>query len=402
MKTKKIGLLFFDPFSINKGTAALAYSIVYLLEEVAKKNNSKFQYIFLEPGKPDKDIITNYLEIENKKIPVEMRRCFPAHNFKQKILKALFFKDYPKSLQIDYVLDIGEGDSYSDIYGKDRFLCFDAMKRVYLKKHIPFVLLPQTVGPFNNKAIEKRATKTLRQIPNICVRDVKTESYIKTLISSKDILLTPDIAFYMPYKKQNFDSSKIHVGLNISGLLWYGGYTQNNQFNLTVDYQNLIIKLIEYFLKQQNVVLHLIPHVVHEKNTIDNDYPISYALYNKYKQNNLILAPFFMTPIDAKSYISGMDFFTGARLHATIGAFSSCVPVVPMAYSRKCTGLYEDTFSYNYVCNLMNSNTDDAFKTTVDSFIRREEIENEIKEIIPVIDEKKILVLQMLEKVLNK
>ena len=127
MKTKKVGLLFFDPYSINKGTAALAYSIVYLLEEIAANTQSKFQYIFLEPMKPDNKIIENCIEIDNKKIPVEIRRCFPAHTLKQKIIKTLFFKDYLKSLKVDCILDIGEGDSYSDIYGKERFLCFDSI-----------------------------------------------------------------------------------------------------------------------------------------------------------------------------------------------------------------------------------------------------------------------------------
>lgn len=42
-----------------------------------------------------------------------------------------------------------------------------------------------------------------------------------------------------------------------------------------------------------------------------------------------------------------MDFFTGARMHSTIAAFSSGVPVVPVAYSRKFNGLY-DTLKYPY------------------------------------------------------
>ena len=42
-----------------------------------------------------------------------------------------------------------------------------------------------------------------------------------------------------------------------------------------------------------------------------------------------------------------MTLFTGARMHATIGAISSGVPVIPVAYSRKFNGLY-DTLQYPF------------------------------------------------------
>jgi polysaccharide pyruvyl transferase WcaK-like protein len=53
-----------------------------------------------------------------------------------------------------------------------------------------------------------------------------------------------------------------------------------------------------------------------------------------------VLAPAFTSPSEAKTYIAGLDFFAGARMHACIAAFSSGVPVVPMAYSRKFEGLF--------------------------------------------------------------
>ena len=37
----------------------------------------------------------------------------------------------------------------------------------------------------------------------------------------------------------------------------------------------------------------------------------------------LVTAPRFATPSEAKSYIAGLDFFMGARMHACIAAFSS-------------------------------------------------------------------------------
>ena len=49
-----------------------------------------------------------------------------------------------------------------------------------------------------------------------------------------------------------------------------------------------------------------------------------------------------------KNYISKMDFFIGARMHATIGALSSGVPVIPFSYSRKFEGLF-NSIDYPFV-----------------------------------------------------
>ena len=85
---------------------------------------------------------------------------------------------------------------------------------------------------------------------------------------------------------------------------------------------------------------------------IENDYAVSFNLQQESGNPNLILSPLFLSPVDAKSYISGMDFFMGARMHSTIAAFSSGVPVVPMAYSRKFNGLFIDTLGYNHMVDL--------------------------------------------------
>ena len=39
-------------------------------------------------------------------------------------------------------------------------------------------------------------------------------------------------------------------------------------------------------------------------------------------------------------------------MHSTIAAFSSGVPVVPMAYSRKFNGLFSDTLQYPHVADM--------------------------------------------------
>ena len=66
---------------------------------------------------------------------------------------------------------------------------------------------------------------------------------------------------------------------------------------------------------------------------------------------------------DIKSKISEFDIFIGARMHATIGAFSSGVATIPTAYSRKFNGLYESV-EYPYIVDLLNSSTEENLEMT--------------------------------------
>ena len=53
-----------------------------------------------------------------------------------------------------------------------------------------------------------------------------------------------------------------------------------------------------------------------------------------------------------------MDFVAAARMHAAIAAFSSGVPVVPMAYSRKFIGVF-GTLGYNHVADMKADGAED-------------------------------------------
>lgn len=130
----------------------------------------------------------------------------------------------------------------------------------------------------------------------------------------------------------------------------------------------MVTEIIDYFLGIENVQVHLIPHVVGAERTIENDYGVSYDLWRQYNNSKLKLAPLALGPVEIKSYIAGMDFFVGARMHATIGAFSSGVPVVPMAYSRKFNGLFIDTLDYPYICDMRESDHAEIISTIRESF----------------------------------
>ena len=110
---------------------------------------------------------------------------------------------------------------------------------------------------------------------------------------------------------------------------------------------NDIIKLV----KNIGYDVVLVPHVVGVEFGIDNDYYVCKELAAKH---NLSEPIFFSDPKEVKGYISKCHFFIGSRMHATIGAVSSGIPTLPLAYSRKFKGVY-DMIGYNYTLDLKTS-----------------------------------------------
>lgn len=358
-RSYKICLIWYSLSSSNLGINALTYSSISMLEQIAEKLDIYFEYTLIQnnPIKQQIEIISiNGIAIEVKidKIKLPILGFYSVRSWLQIIRWLIYGPDQNyKYLSIfDLILDISEGDSFSDIYGKGRFLRVWATKLLAIKINKPIFLMPQTIGPFNHFLSKILAENILSRIPAIYPRDKLSREYLEELLPSRKFQEYLDVAFQLPYVRSNFSNEKIHIGINVSALLYHGGYSRDNQFNLACDYKSAIHIIINKFCSYPDTVVHLIPHIVHCSDfPIEYDYAVEKEIAKEMPE--LILAPEFETPIDAKSYISGLDFFIGSRMHACIAAYSSQVPVIPLAYSRKFTGLFEYSLDYPYVVDLI-------------------------------------------------
>ena len=338
----------------NRGCVALSLSAMYIIDKILNDRNISHQFYLPQSGYEKKE--THTVKACDVTLKFMSMMDITPLSIKQ-MLKNLFkYKEYQETKkayqEADFILDIGQGDSFADIYGNMRFDWIFSQYRLGMKYKKPYCILPQTIGPFKDASIRTQACKGINYAKYVMVRDKQSFDYVKELLPDKHVTEIIDVAFFMPFKRKEFDKKFIHVGLNVSALLWHGGYTRDNQFGLKVDYPSLIRSIIDYFLGQANVKVHLIPHVVGSERHVENDYAVSFDLCEEYNHPNLILSPLFLDPIVAKNYIAGMDFFMGARMHSTIAAFSSEVPVFPMAYSRKFNGLFVDTLQYPYMADM--------------------------------------------------
>ena len=349
----------------NLGCRALTVSACSVIREVVTSHGEEVEFILPDSYLPDAPFY-----------PIPLR-------LKEFLKYLVYFKRYCKSYRAfsksDLIMDIGEGDSFSDIYGEYRFRKIDRIHVTARALRKKYVLLPQTIGPFNGEAVRRKAVKSLRNAHSVMCRDEESRSYAESICPGLPRLDSYiDVAFFLPYEKTVFTEKYVHVGINISALLWNGGYTRDNQFGLKCDYRQLINSALDFFLSKENVCVHLIPHVLLSVSDVENDYEVCSEIVSSRKSERLVLAPFFSSPEEAKGYISGMDFFTGARMHSTIAAFSSGVPVVPMAYSRKFGGLFESSLNYPFMIDLCEKDNDECLLALRAAFERR----NEIKDLI--------------------
>jgi polysaccharide pyruvyl transferase WcaK-like protein len=269
----------------------------------------------------------------------------------------------------DLVLDIGEGDSFTDLYGIGRFIFLIVSKIAVLAKGIPLLLSPQTIGPFDHWYTRGLSTVVMRRCVRVFARDGLSGEYLRHcgVVGNTDEVV--DVAFRLPFTRAaQACQSRVAIGLNVSGLLFAGGYTGTNQFGLTVDYPALVRDLLRHWTTNPDNEVWLIPHVVPDHLPRDDDRVAIRQLAAEFPSARC--APEFKSPSEAKSFISGMDFVTGARMHACIAAFSAGVPVVPLAYSRKFNGLFS-SLGYQWVADGKSLSNAEALAKTLQAFEER-------------------------------
>lgn len=363
MKRINIGLLGSVINNGNMGCVALTYSLIHMLEKIGNDMGLNFTYYIFE-GDSDEDKIRQLCE----KLSIASDRVYSIkvttlHRFRSMAHHPIVSMNAVRCLKsCDFIIDLTAGDSFSDIYGQWRFDGATHIKEIVCNLKKPMILGPQTYGPFEAAKNQYRAKKVIEKSCCVIARDQISADCVSEF-TDKEVHVTTDLAFGLPFKKENMSSpGRIKVGVNISCLLVKNKKesTETN-FTLKTDYNLFIQGIMDYLVKDGRYEVYVIPHVGRDAGEqFRDEFPMVNYL------------PQFSNPIDAKNSIAQMDIFLGARMHATIGAFSSGVATIPIAYSRKFSGLYEN-LDYPYVVDLSSLSTEDAVKRTI-SYIEKYKI----------------------------
>lgn len=358
MTDRTVGLLWHSMSSENLGVGALTLGHREIVRAAAAKAGAQVRFKVLGWADPKAPYFTaddvevralrssDFVRLDERGFLAEVRGC-------------------------DLVLDIGAGDSFSDIYGPSRILKMLAAQNLLRLSGTPYVISPQTIGPFDSAAIRRLAASVLRGAALVTTRDEISAAYAREMGYDGNVLVASDVALRLPFDAPLAQpAGALRVGLNVSGLLFNA---TTDRFELKSDYRDLSQRAIALFLNKPQTKVVLVSHVLSSDHSED-DRVAALALKREFPE--IELAPDFRTPSDAKSFIAGLDFFAGARMHACIAAFSSGVPCVPMAYSRKFSGLF-GALGYAHVADLKGQSAREIIARLDRAYEGREDLRRE-------------------------
>lgn len=194
-----------------------------------------------------------------------------------------------------------------------------------------------------------------------------------------NIGLAPDSAFLLKKKELPLPAGFLAgntVGINVSPLVTrkeaVPGIVREN-----------FVHLIQYILDNTQCNVALIPHVVWQGN---DDRTVLQELYRAVNRPDRVVLIEDCSCTELKGFISRCRFFVGARTHATIAAYSTCVPTLVLGYSTKSRGIATDLFGTDehYVLPVQQLRTEDALTTAFQWVMdHEEEIRRQLEDTMP-------------------
>lgn len=348
LPTLTIGLLWHTFFAENLGVGALTIANSNLIAEAVER--AGYRPVFR--------ILGSRGEMDYRE------ECPHENRFANIGYKALVNPLSPLNRELrecDIAFDIGGGDSFSDIYPWARYNLILGSKVAARLAGVPLVLSPQTIGPFFTGRARLGAKCVLAMSTRVFARDEMSLKVLNEMGMQDKSSLTTDVAFALPFdapadkESRDLTHGKVKVGLNVSAYLYRHGDVPSDNIKLTSNYPKLVNSILERLSSDERYEVHLVPHVLIQSRAYDDDYSIAVELQERFP--NAIVPPRFGGPSDAKSYIANLDLLAGSRMHATIAAISSNTAVLPLAYSRKFSGLYH-SLGYSWNADLTKENNE--------------------------------------------
>lgn len=229
------------------------------------------------------------------------------------------------------------GDNYC--YGDAYNLYLESLNRQLHKRGIKTVLWGCSIEP---QMVTEAMKKDFARYDLIVARESISYRLLKECNSNTIFACDPAFTLHkeiLPLP-EGFIPGKT-IGINLSPLI------QKNEQRKGITFENYH-KLIQYILDNTDYSVALIPHVVSPGN---DDREAMQPLLYEYRSTERVFMIEDCNCEQLKGYIARCKLFIGARTHATIAAYSTCVPTLVIGYSTKATGIARDLFGTdeNYV-----------------------------------------------------
>lgn len=289
---------------------------------------------------------------------------------------------------VDAFYSLAGGDSFSDIYGLERFIYVALPQLLVLALGRPLVLLPQTYGPFKGAICRALARRIVRKAQEVFSRDAAGLDAVRELTGNEGtvVRVVPDLGFGMQASPiaerargmlEELRRQRPLVGLNASRLLYIGGYSGENMFGLREPFPELVEALAKYIVHDLGASVLLVPHVCGGPASQEDETQLCKSLLATLRPQTGGHVHYLDEAFDhqqMKTVISECDVFVGARMHACIAAVSQGIPTVCLAYSSKFEGVMKPLGRGARVVDLRRASCSDATATVAEVFRARERL----------------------------
>ena len=379
--------------SSNHGCEAIVRSLTKILYK-PKSNNIELMSL-----KHNEDKLYKFDEIISIK-DVFTKTIARTWDFWAAYIKLKLFKQYEHLDILPYIntlcphhsnaiaLSIG-GDNYC--YGD--IAVYACLNKMYNKRHIKTAFVGCSVEP--ESIADSKMLADLNRYSLIIARESITyEAMVKAGLSN--VKLLPDPAFQLERVDLELPDGFIEgntVGINLSPMVM----NCENGDNITLkNYE----KLIEHIIATSDMQIALIPHVVWAEN--DDRVPLK-MLYEKYKNTGRVVMIEDHNCMELKGYIARCRFMIAARTHASIAAYSTCVPTLVVGYSVKAKGIAKDIFGTyeNYVLPVQSLSQEEDLTNAFDWIYQREDqIRTHLQTMMPKYRDRALLIGEELKKIM--
>ena len=245
---------------------------------------------------------------------------------------------------------------------------------------------------------EPEMIEDMKRYALITPRESITKQALNDAGIVENVKLFPDPAFSLQAEEMPLPDGFLAgrtIGINISPMI------VRNESEPGITIQNYR-RLIDHILHTSDDPVALISHVMWN----NNDDRLTLAkLYEGYEENERVLLFPDMSCGRIKYVISKCRAFIGARTHATIAAYSSCVPTLVVGYSVKARGIARDLFGSeeHYVLPVQALQSPEELLQAYEWLMEREEpIRTRLQTVMPEYCERAVKAGDELRKLWNQ
>ena len=291
--------------------------------------------------------------------------------------------------QADAVIDLS-GDMMTESYGPHVAYSHFIPLLISLALGRPLMLCAQSIGPF--KWTMPLAKFIFGRISLITTRDDISTAYLAKHRLGHTVVETADMAFLLkpvPDKRVDeileqeslsLDGRKV-LGVSVSGLIEQH-YRKRNPNAVMLGFDELIAGELDTIIDRIDVDVLFIPHVTGPTSIKDDRLAAEKVLHKMCRADRASVLLGDYRPDELKGVISRFWIHLGARMHASIGAVTTSVPVAAIAYSHKTPGVMKQFGLDSYVVDISQFGKGDLVKVACELAAKRDVIADKLDEVL--------------------